>query len=1306
MKKNSIKKRILFSSVTLGLSTAAICGISSLGFNSLTVNNSVKVNSNLENATIANTNKENASANMIPWNKSSSDGVDFSAPRQNIAFNGDNTSYAIINSSSSSSSSSSFDNITRYDMTNGNMVWSKKASDTNKNGQNNNANTNGSKFIATSFLQKSGSRTNDILLALVLYSDNKVHLVSFNWNDGSILYNVNVTDSPVTDLSTNGFNNQGYINVVNSSENLQINIMGTFIKDKENSHFNYVKVTKLDDTTLEGHKKISIPQDVFNNYFSSESASKSKVSNIYNDNNYTYFVLQKELTNYSKIAESNLVSIMRIPNNIDNYTISGSDFLSFGISTDEAKVFTTSNKALVVSAVQSESKTYFLISQDQSNGNGKEADPQVQKGYVVASFDNNSFSNVSKKTITVPTNDKFGFVLSLFPLYSNTNEINGFVGLTSKNTAVYFNKEFNTSSMYYDFSTLNATDSNKNIYNIFTRENDANWYGIMQDGVIIQFSGSTLLGELRKLNGQNRDEIPVKYNLINPQDVPSHLTFQTMDSLKSQLQQDASEFINVKSYDPVFGFPKITGEVTNETEISGTGNKKVTISFKQEIRQYVPSTGAINGSTNYIKLGSQTYTITNDVSSYVIKPKAEAAQFITNKYPSKVTTDDIEQILELSNFGNYTLTLIPNDAQGLLTVRVRSDSVWVNINGVKTLMNNYNQDIVIGTVNDPYFQIDLLNGLSSSLDLVTQEYYEANKDSLLILSSKYASTLPSAATKENILNDFIKFGDAFNNAQLISKGLIQKPTVNNITLVPIDSEGYVFVTVTVPRILNERNVVYSFKTAQVFNRNALSNKNVYLTFKSDEEVAAQTIDNGSMLTSLYPSKVKEGFSTSTTTYMDYFVSMSYYVSSLIFNTNNDSPNKASYSVDVNDSLGYLTITITFPQNIEGLGGKVFTRTFTGFATTTSTASTNYPTFNFNNGFDPKTISGFQNKKPSDVTLTDVETKFSELFNYGSGNTSSASLKKEISITPVDSSGALIVTVTFYNWVEKGSEGGPGSIIIPKKEFTTIVSGFQIKANFTDTIVWKSFDELDGIYKNSTVENAYNTLNSQTTDLEKLQQVANISDSLLTKISNIEQSQLSVITQLDASLNSLQIVANFQIDGVQHSYATQYSGFIMSASQYNVGLVAADSEEIEELKQYLPSEITDEQINSLITTTTNNLNKKVEKVIDDVSGTLTVSVQLINQNNSTEGMPMASQTYVGFKTNVPEYKGTNILIVSLSIVIPFILLLCPILYVVLFVNRRDIKKFNKVLDARLTEHMNRKKTTEVNKIEDLLSIDND
>ncbi|BAC43809.1 hypothetical protein [Malacoplasma penetrans HF-2] len=1335
-----LKNRLYISTLAISL-TGTFAAIGSVALPSSSFNNSSSseissVSKNLNAATTTAATPRATSEYVASWNIGTQDINNLNSPIQNIAFNTSNTQYALLTTAESKYDNSSYSITSRtteenvnfnalsvFKMSDGSLSWTKKASDIKLSATRVTSLVTGSKFVAVTYLDSYMDRE-AYYLAVVQGSDNKYYLVFLKEGDTTNFspekIKLNATGAGAASSSSTS---QFYINVVSSS-NWDINIyqiqtdtsgssnnLGVNLFDLKN---NGSTSTTVSASSLSvSNNFASISSELLSSYFYKTNGAKisSKLTKSFKDDDYVYFVFQQEPANVTAADFNNFVSILRLPLSSHEITISSESLYSLSLSSQQVDVILGSAinnyRPSVAIASNGDQHTVILSSKNSDK-------------YFYSVVEPDMFNNSDPATFNELTSTDSAYIVSVNPIYNSDSSINSYVALLSNNKAIRINSDFSAISLMYDFTTLNATTS-KLIFNIFTIPGDVNWYAQMTDGKIIQFNGTNLIGELGNTAVSNRRENSANVVLLQESQISSEVLFQKVtdnsntsqasDYFKQYVTSNVTSFLQINSYDTAFGTPSFTADVKTVSKIGSTNNYSVTIAFSQNIRQMtngsIPTT-----ATSKVLFATQTYTFINENSSITVRDRGSVSASITGKLPSEITNADVASILNFQNVGNYSLTLDPNDTQGILTVQVKSDAVWIN----GSLETNNVQTITIGEENNPYFKVDLFNGLSSNIDLVTQDYIDQSANAALktTLTNKYSTTLASQVTAQNIVDDFLVYGNAFSSAQLTANNIIQRPTADNVQLYPMDSEGQLYVIVTVPKIGDRTNVVYSFTTAAIFRKNFTTNHNVYLSFKHNNTVlnTTHTVTTGgstteTQLSTLTPSSIVSLIN-SNKSLLFYFMDMSNYVFNILANLVDNSNSEAVLTIAPSDPLGTITFTINFQQQIPGLDSS-YSYTFSGFTTANTNLSGRPQQMP---GFSWGTIqsTALNGRKPTDITSEYLEQNFSTLFVY---TNNANQLDRDITVTPLNGSGGVLVTITFYDWWEEQTNNGQTTYVkLAQKTFSTIIkSGLSQSREPINAVVWKSFYQLsttNNAYTTGTASNALTLINSvATTELEKLDLLANISDYFRNNVQTALQSDpsaLSLSIVPNDNEGTLSMYAVVKLDGQTYSYSSVLSGFNLNGVDYSVVLAQETSDAVQALKSSLPSNLTEQQIESLVNVSVGNgLTKNIQVTYDDIKGTLSLTVSLYK-----DGQVVATTTrdYSGFSTSTIVYNGTNALIIIAAVVIPIILLLTPILYISLFKNRRDIKKVSKVLDKRLSEQAVKKKVTEVNTIADLLNLETD
>lgn len=1314
--KKRFKNKLYISTLAISL-TGAFAGVATVALPSSSLSSSNNEISDISQQLNSSTVKAAGSTDLLaPWNIDTQNLNNLDSPIQNMAFNNWNSQYALITTNSTTYNNSTYsistsktnpdyNSLSVFKMSEGSTVWSKQASEITVNSTNS---IEGSKFVATSYVSSYLNRE-AYYLAVIKGTDNNYYLAFLKESDGSL-----VTSKQLNATSETTSSPQFYINVV-SSTTLDINVYEISVDKTKNSLainlFDLVSSSPnlaVSDSNLSvSNNFASTPTNLLSSYFYKNNGTSisSKITKTYTDNDYIYFVFQQDDDTISSNNLNNYVTILRLPISSHEVSISSDSFYSISLTISQFDSITSDkakNRPSVSVASNGNDNTIILSSANSST-------------YLYATINSSMFNGSTVASFNSMTSIESAYIVSVSTLYTSNSIVDGYIALLSTNKAIKISLDFSSITLLYDFNSLNASSS-KLIFNLFTITGDVNWYAQMTDGKIIQFNGSNLIGQLGSDTVKNRTENSANVFLLPSSEIPSQVLFQKVsddnsnasESFKNYIKNNVLSFLSVKSYDTAFGAPSFDAEVKSITKNSDN-NYSVSIQFTQNLRKITSGSIVTNNPTSVV-IATQTYTFINADSSITVKSKDSIPAAITSKLPSEITSNYITSILNFNNVGNYTITLEPNDAKGILNVQVKSDAVWVD----GSLKTNYIQNVTVGSEDAPYFKVDLFNGLSSSIDLVTDDYLNKTENATLktTLTNKYSSTLPSEVTAKNIIDDFLVFGAAFNSTQLIANGLIQKPTENNVQLYPMDSEGKLYVIVTIPKIGDQTNVTYSFDVASLFKKDFTTNHNVYLNFLSNDSVLEKkyTVTTGgssteTALKTLTPSSIVSLIN-SNKSLLFYFMDMSNYVFNILANLVDNSSNEAVLTIAPSDPLGTITFTINFKQQIPGLDSS-YSCIFSGF-TTANTNLSGKPNQMPGFSWGTLTSTALNGKKPADITSDYLVQNQSSLFVYVNN---SNQLNHEINVTPLNGSGAVLVTITFYDWWENQTiNGEQQSVKLAQKTFSTVLkNGLSQSKEPINSVVWKSFYELtltNSTYTASTASNAVALINSAaSTDLEKLKLLTNLSDYLSSNIESAiktDPSALSLSIVPNDTEGTLSIYSTIKVDGETYNYSNVLSGFNLVGANYSVTLAQETSDAVAALKNSVPSDLTTEQIESLINVSIGNgLTKNVQVSYDDLKGTVSVTVNLYK-----DGQVVATTTrdYSGFKTSSITYNGTNVLIVVSAVIIPIVLLLTPILYISLFKNRRDIKRISKVLDKRLSEQAHKKKSTEVNTIADLLNLE--
>ena len=1318
MKKNKIVKKLFYSSLSLSiLSVGSLSAVSAVlnkeNTNPLSAYNYSKtLNADTVNNRMLTNNSNNGQKDaqrLISYNRNGNNGANFSddLAKQYKATDSSGTSYAVLTTSQNGGNSAKHDGITKYSLSGtnpGKADWLVKYEDLRTVAMNGGApatlNITSIKYSSGNF-GSSGS-----LFVLGNDGSTKSYLFRIVWNgvDAGKYELVAQSDSIV----------YKYMTVTNQVSNSVV-LFGDLSTNKINYTSSSISATSTMTTTLT-NKTIDFTA-------SANELPKNPIIQdtlYYNGDNYLVVKQKKTVTGGSKTSSYSinkddiLASVVKInlSGNGSDVSVPSSNVLPTKVTQDfinKGLTGTVTGLQVIPSLVNNNLTLITSLQGTKTNGNN--AFP-----YLISTVSlSNGYSLNTNIATTYNSGNQSFTIDQVSPMYSN-NSIVGYVALDSLNRAYKLDINYQPSQQLYEFQNGSSSTSGNKVYNINTYPSVADWYAQSDDSKIGDFFNNTLIGELGSGTSNYFEVLATfsfktdssvsglaKYVKVSDNGTSPSTEFNTFlngtDAYKS--------FLNINSFDPRFGDPKISVSQTNIQKVSGENdnNYKVTLKFVQTIRQNDGSGSVTDGQT--FELGTKIFTFINSNAEIKQAPTDKIPYYLTHKYPSQVTDDEISKyLIQTSNVSGISFIKESDDTKGTLTVNVTVPYMWRD----GQLRNNESVSLVFGGEDNPIFLKNDLANYDLSVTKVDQSYWdEAGEELKNRLQLQYSTVLPSEVKNEDFLKDFLILGSDFSNASLVNSGDVTPPTASDITVVPFDRGGNALIRVTIPKIGNQQNVTYQFETPSIFKKDASANESVYYMLKTDEEVRTTRFNNNefqrttpTVFTSLLNGYIAANQPDKIIEWLGYFGYFSNYFSNLIYerysSTRNSQNPVINITTNTNLSVGSMTLNIKLKDPIDGIGDTI-SRTFVAFQSSGSIINTE-STFSWGN------IDALKNRTPSSITVNDLLTRGA--FVEGG---STASLEKDVKINPINTTGSLEVTVTYKNFVQKRINQNTGMEtseleIVPVKTFKNVFTGFQIRGNPVDVIIWKSESELEQQYRNRTPSELLTQISS-TTDVEKLKIFTKSSDELNTFLSDLNNADnISLNFSGNDVTGTISIVGILTIDGVQRSIGATISGFNTSNNNFPIVMTNKESQTLVNLKAAkLPSEVTDADLTMFYSVQNgNSLQKVISKSFDDVAGTLTVKVELISANGSASSVVGTSQeTYSGFKTNVPIYSGTNWTIVSLSIIIPAVIMIVPISYILFVRNKIDIKRFSKKLDQRLTEETKKKKVKNVKSINDLLDM---
>ncbi|QHG89941.1 lipoprotein 17-related variable surface protein [Malacoplasma iowae] len=1341
MKKNKLIKKIFYSSLSLSvLSIGSLSAVSAfLNKDNANVQNNYNYSRTLNDDTVErrlNSNNNESTKNnqrLISFNRSGDNGTDFSdeLAKQYKATDSSGTSYAILTTSQNGTdagakTTAKHDGITKYNLTGtdaGKADWLVKFSDlqalTNSGSASESTQAQTTSLNITSIKYSSGQfGTNGSLFVL--------------GNDGSNSYLFRIvwggTDKGKYELvaKTNDSKVYKYINITSQTSNSVV-----LFGDISSNNVDYATVSV---GTAQNAKQETLTKKTIDLSATTSNLPKNLIIQdtlYYNGDNYLVVKQKKNGTSTGAKEANNGYSINKddVLNSLVKINLSSSgDSISVPLSNVLPTKVTQEfiDKGLVGNDIKGLQVTTTLVNSNLTlitSFEGTKINKSNGFPYVISSVSLSNNYNLNTNLATNYNSNNNSFTIDqVSPMYSNS-AIVGYIALDSLNRAYKLDNNFQPLELLYEFDSTGTgagkTTKNK-VFNINTYPSVADWYAQSDDSKIGDFFNNTLIGELGS-GSSNYSEVLATFSFKTDSSVTGLAKYVKASDNGTIASTELTSFLNstdayknymnISSYDPRFGEPKISVSSSTITKINNDNNDsknyKVELEFKQTIRKNSGNGSITDGEQ--VSLGKKSFTFINTDGQISQVATENIPYYLTNKYPSQITDDEISKyLIQTSNVSGLNFIKESDDTKGTLTVNITAPYMWKN----GELKTNENMSLVFGGENNPIFLKNNLANYDLSVTKVDKSYWEGESmDSELKdrLQLQYSTLLPSEVKNENYLRDFLILGSDFSNASLVNSGEVSPPTVNDITVTPFDREGSALIRVTIPKIGTQQNVVYQFETPNIFKKDASANESVYYMFKTDEEVRTTRFNDNkfqrttpTVFTSLLNGYIAANQPDKIIEWLGYFGYFSNYFSNLIYerysSTGNSTDPVINITTNTNLPVGSMTLTIRLKDPIEGIG-NVISKTFVAFQASGSIINQE-STFSWGN------IDALKSRTPSSITLNDLNSNGA--FVEG-GSTSS--LEKEVQINPINTTGSLEVIVSYKNFVQKKININNGQQtneleIVPVKTFRNVYTGFQIRGNPVDVIIWKSESELDAQYRNKTPSELLTQI-STNSDVDKLKIFTKASDELETFLTDPNNADKISLNFSGNDVNgTISIVGILTIDGVQRSISTTISGFNTNNNNFPIVMTNKESSTLTTLKQTkLPSEVTDSDLTMFYTVQNgNSLQKVISKSFDDVEGTLTVKVELINSSGSVSSVVGTSQeTYSGFRTNVPVYSGTNWTIVSLSIIIPAVIMMIPISYIIFIKNRIDVKKFSKKLDDRLSEETKKKKVKNVKSIKDLLDM---
>lgn len=1067
--------------------------------------------------------------------------------------------------------------------------------------------------------------------------------------------------------------------------------------------------------TLESEKTIKIEQNNISSNFASSKTYKpifAYRSSSLGGSTYIFYQIENyDNANKDKSLVSIKVNLSSNSSSASEIIVNNNDLKKINFSSNEFN----DNQPFNTTFLEQNSSTFELFF---TQKNSKKENSTLK---VTFDFDFSTSKNYMTNSFENLALNKDNYLIDIKKIYINqTSNVDGYVFLDNNNKVYKLDRDFNNAKLIYDFNA--STYNLGNVKKFFTVPGNGSWFAQKNDSKLVQFSDGTLIGELDTIYNDKSYELPMNVSLISQDALDPSVSYKKLSngssdydsSFKNFLNSpDAyKSFLNVNFQDPRFNqnpqikvVPKSGNfdSYSNDVKENPVNSKKyeIELQFKQTLRQ-IDKSGQITSDTKEIIIASQKYVFNNAqgkvtfAKSKVGENSFEVPSFIKNKLPTEITKEEVENYLvKYENVSNVKVLSNPDNSKGQLTINVSVPYMWDG----SELKTNQN----FSKVYTEFFQSDKFGSAAKVtqyddhyFSYITNENnkneYEKNKRQTLLttLKSKYSSVLPSSLSVKEMLESFAEYGPAFKQQSNIDDGLIELPKLQDISIIPYDTEGYANINIIFPKIDSKTNVKVSFNTPKIFLKNKLAGTNVFFKFKDEKDVVSLTASDSSDINfaSLNPSVVANKLNSGSNS--DKSIVVSYLKNFAEFGNYFD---KSIIDGDTivlatgNDSYGSLKITVADKDGsvlLPGYGKNSIEDIFTGFKKENDSLTKD--NFSFNE------LSNISNISPLDVNANYL--RRNNAFNFNGVIGTSEKLKdSNIKLIPSTISGTLQVTVSLENYVENNT-------VVPYKSFTKIYSGFRKSKDSVDMVVWKSITEINNDnpgYSNNRPSVIINTINdsgNNKSDLEKLKIFSNISNDLEKSIKE-NNGSVSIIMSPDDSRGILNISASITINGQLTALNTSISGFANDGTL--ASSVVFDSPEIKQAlsdfqkNNRIPSSITQEEASKLyVLKNASWYSKDVILVPDDAKGTLMISVMILDKDGNQILEKPSTNEFLGFAKFIPTDTGTNWGIVAASIIIPAIIFIIPIIVIGIYQERIQMRKIAKTLDRRLNEEYKKNK----------------
>ncbi|UVD81891.1 hypothetical protein NV226_01125 [Mycoplasma iguanae] len=834
-----------------------------------------------------------------------------------------------------------------------------------------------------------------------------------------------------------------------------------------------------------------------------------------------------------------------------------------------------------------------------------------------------------------------GSLLGISNVYSTTKISSNaeFVAISNNNVLVTLDRNLN----FIDQLALVDLPSNVSIIDLKTV--GINYFLYLSNGEIWAYNNSGFAGTPKTL-ASNGLEKPVSISFKDQSQVNNGAAIfaDSLNKFKQSFEANLNSFLNIQraynNVSPVLEFETVDKEVADQKH-----SHESTIKIYQVLRT-LDANGTVNPSGNIIGgnkirvfLGEKTFRFFLNNPDVKTKSFVSLPEVLRRSLPSQIASmyannnDVYNLFLDVKNIdlydkagngSNISVRLTPNDKTGRLTINF--NVTYLHENG-KLTNRNFSSTI---------------SGFPTSQVENSTLTFNINPFSKDILSEKFGKILPSQIKPSEVLDNFIILSPFLKQSDYElsilpqnakGKALFKLKFNFKNNLVSLSQEAD-----AAKKALQVTHDSIVWESEEVFKSNTAQNQNILIKFNTFDEIKAK---NPSIVLQK-PSQVKTAIENAGNTQQKLnaiigynFVTMSDYVKDKVANI---------IISNINDLTGEFTLQLNFNNPLGNSLRTTFPHDFSGFQTDEATANDVYNiTFLTKEQYlatnNVSEQSNIFNRSASDVEISDLMIRQSGQLSPngvlgGLINFSDNALNSQynITLTPENATGKLLITIVFNSFIELGDDGRIKNI--SNKKIVHYYDGFnKTNENGIFFLNWYTENEIaqkklpNSASASSSSSNSTSNNFSEFTSvefagflrnlepLELLQFFGQLSDAALKKYRN-DPNQFQVQITPNADRGSLNVRATFNewnnTNGITE-FSQTFTGFKLPIEVFQTQIGTYDPTNSQFLDRAvievskvnnLPSEMTPEMLNKFFTfqdNILNNLEKKIYFLYDDSTG---------------------------------------------------------------------------------------------------------